>query len=365
VLADGRTLERHALADSDADEAELVALDAHMARTVYLARNALVAAAAREGRLRQDIRQALRQPASIPTLIEQLAEGALQKDLPKEDLVSAARIFVRALPPLDIFMSGRTNARREEQAIRADLRLRDANCIPVVWTVPGRGEWVLQLHAARGATLDAARGLGAVMSRLAEYRDLLSARLRFFDESDLQELLLAPIAQDLIVAGLAIAFGDQLRWEWGLTAGPKAVFASRANARELVATETKATISRPDSAARRAELELLHNMLLGRPTGVVLASIASLRGFAKGERVPIVEFDCCLIEEYADRLSIHLGEAKTGSTSVNAARTQLRMALERLPIDPAVELKPAKLMRSPLRKNQGSVRSRATATLTV
>jgi hypothetical protein len=65
VLTDERTLERHALADSDSEEGELVALDAHMARTVYLARNTLTAAASRERRLRMTIRRALTQPAAM------------------------------------------------------------------------------------------------------------------------------------------------------------------------------------------------------------------------------------------------------------------------------------------------------------
>lgn len=364
VLADERTLERHALADRSADEAELVALDAHMARTVYLGRSVLTAMACRESRLRTDIRSVLR-TEQMPALIERLAAGELQKDLPKRDLVSAVRILFQAHAPLDVFMTEGTNARREEVALRAELRARGGVGVPVIWAVPERNEWVVQVHVSRSSARDAARAVSAVMARLANYRHRIQARLDFLEDYDIQALLFGPMARDLIEAALAAVFGDEMRWEWGVTVGPQAVLATRARARDLVQREVRAMSARPDAAPRRAELELLYNMLLGNPDREVVAAIASVRGFKGDARTPIVEIDAVAAEEYNGRLRVHVGEAKTGSGSATAARTQLRKSLQRLSVHDDVSIAAPRLVAAPLRRTQVRVRSRASATLAI
>jgi hypothetical protein len=342
-----------------------VALDAHMARTVYLARNALAAAADRETRLRDDIRKGLRTGRGISDLIEQMAEGVLQKDLPKANLVPTVRIVMRAIPPLDVFMPELTNPRREEEAIRLDLRARGASGIPVVWRVPGSSEWVLQLHTQLGATSDAARGLCSVIARMSAYRVENRQRLEFLDESDLQQWLFEPIARELITSALGIVFGDHLRWEWGIANGPAAAFAPRALARDLITAEVKSIAHRPDSTARRAELELLYTMLLGSPQLMSLAAIANLSGYERAGRTPVVELDSVVVEERFGRLAVHLGEAKTGSGSVDAARTQLRELLGRVPPVGAAIVGDARLLTRALRRSQVQPRSRATVTIRI
>jgi hypothetical protein len=363
VLADDRTLERHALADSDADQSELIELDAHMARTVYLARGPLNAAVSSEDRLRQRIRTGL--GSDLGGLLKSLAEGTYQADLPKEDLVPGVRVVARALPPLDIFLSENVNPRREEESFRAELRHRRARALPVLWTVPGRTEWVLQIAVGRGMSADAAQALCAVMARLRTYRNQMLSRLTFLNEVALQDLLLGQIARDLVNSALGIAFGDSMRWEWTSTDGPPAVLAPRSIARRIVTTEAQSAARLPDSGARRAELDLLFNMLLGRPSEMSLAAIASIRGYLPDERVPVVEFDAVVVEERLGRLELRIGEAKTGAGSANLARTELSKKLKRVSVSPAATLVGPTLIQRRLRKTQGRVRSRAVVTLSI
>jgi hypothetical protein len=365
VLTDERALERHALADRAAEEAELIALDAHMARTVYLGRNVLAAAACREERLRAAIRRGLRDPRHLSDLIEKLANGEHQKDRPQADLTPAVRVVVRPFAPLDSFISHRINPRREEYQLRQGIAARGAKAIPAFWTIPGTGEWVMQMHVARDDTRAAASSVGTVLARLSDYREGVQRELGFLDEVDLQALLLEPVARDLVVAALVLTFGPNTRWEWGITSGPQAALGPRARLRELVSAEIRALSTVPGSKPRRAELELLYNMLLGSPGVRAAISISGIKGFVADARVPSVEFDCVLIQEVSGRLEIVLGEAKTGAGSSTAARSQLARQLADLRPVSAATLRPPRLIRSKLRKTQVRPKSRATASVVI
>jgi hypothetical protein len=362
LLADDRTLERHALADRESDESELVALDAHMARTVYLSREVLSAFAAREERLRGDIRRALRDPRQVDTVIEQLAAGDYQHDLPASRVESAVRVQIRPVPPLDAFAADGINPRREEAAIRSDLRRRKASGIPVIWTVAERSEWVLQIHVETDQPWQAARALCCVLDRMNRYRTRVQVLFDFLDEGDLQEYLLGSVARDLIVAALRATFSPALRWEWGVTHGPTAAMAPRSKLRDLVTAEIRSLLPSAETRPRRAELELLYNMLLGEPNELCLASLSGLRGFRAQERVPLVELDCVVVRMRQELLEVHLGEAKTGSGSITGARRALQDKIVRLEPNSSARVDTASLMTRPLRKNQTKVRSRATTT---
>jgi hypothetical protein len=363
VLADEDTLERLAIGDRASDESELTGLDAHMSRTVYLARDVLSAMACREARIRGEIRAELKRgsPASI---LSKLAAGDLQHDLPKAELEAAVRLVFRADSPFDILLGKPLNMRREEEALAKTLRARGADGVPVVWSIPNRAEWIAQIHVAPGAIHDASCAISAVMDRLKTYRATAARELESLPEAVVDRIT-SPMAQDIVEAALSLVLRPVVRWEWGVGEGPAAIYTTRAGARARVAARAARLGLSPETRPRRAELELLYNMLLGWPEHDVAVALTNVRGYLANDRVPSLELDCVTVEAVDVGLRVRIGEAKTGAGSIHAARAQLRRTIAKLAVPSAVTVDGPREATRTLRTSQVPVRSRAILTLTV
>lgn len=361
VLADDALFERLVLATSDADESELLGIDLHMSRGVYLAPEVLTAAARRERGLRRCIRDDMRRGGW-----EQAAASLWNEDLGSkirsEDFENVLRVRFAAEPPWDMFMDERLRARGLEDECDRGVAKRKANVIPVVWRLPARAEWVLQMHAPPSDHRSRRAAVCTAIELVDHQRRRAARRLRWLSESGIQELLLQPVAMRIIEAALATLFDSSYRWVWSNNATVTAVLAPRSIARSIVAREAAAA---KGATERRAEIELLYNGLLGHPSRVAAVAISTLEAYGSGSAVPVAELDGAIVEEVGGQLKVTIVEAKSGRTaSATSAATQLLSLRRRMALAPGVRIDGPNTVTRAFRVNQVRARSRATLTAT-
>jgi len=342
LLSDPMAFKRSALSSTDVDEAELAGLDSFMSRQVYLAEPVLKVAAEVEDSLRSLTREAL-EHRGLDDTVQSLADGTIQDRVVRTRLTGSVRTTFRLDPPVDIFVSERINPRLHEARIRVSAEHRHVHTIPIMWQVPGRQEWVIQIGTSADVVTPTAAPIATLLEWAETRRVDLTKQLAGSRRPDIREhefvqsSALGTMASDLLVATLLTAFSRDVRWEWTSSGSfGRAAVGSREVVRALLGLEMRRSHSRRD---RRAELALTQRCAPSTTRYPILASTGNLTAFDPITNQPVAELDGIVVAVKDHGLELTLVEAKVGGMSFGAARRQL--------IETISELRPTSGLASP------------------
>jgi hypothetical protein len=318
-------------------------LDGDMARNLYLSRRVLRKSAEVQHALEAKIRSSIRANGVLQT-VEMLANET-KPPTTAARLETAVRLDIRARTPFEPLFSPRFNMRTSQSAIDRAVRTRKSSVTSILWPVPDRNEWVLQMHRPFGDVQAGAACVATAFELSRQMWERSIKRASYFDDFEQHDLFFAQIASYLIEASLRQAATERLRFEWDLqTSGAgRAAIGTRGSVRRLLAKSVK-TAAEP----RLSELSLLTTVLRRRPASPALVGVGNLVAYKENSPVPAFELDGIVIEERSKSLVITIIEAKTGrQVRPSDAPKQLRRLSNYLNAPP-VRVSPVVPMPSPV-----------------